>query len=173
MDTENPAKERGSNTVPGCAPHSYGEPDEPAAGLSPVFILFAVFLVGAAAVAGSVKSGKLNLNRFFNVPQSGAQANPAPIAAPRAAAKPAAPAPPLKPDTFVVTSISIGQPSFAIINGTSRVEGDPVEAPGATGWKVKRITDGEVLLQNGSTITTIPLSAPGIKPLDDQLHPLN
>ena len=73
----------------------------------------------------------------------------------------------------MVTSISLGEPSFAIINGRSLIVGDPVAAPGVTGWKVSRIVDGAVLLQNGSTFTSLPLSLPGIKPLDDQLHPLN
>jgi hypothetical protein len=91
--------------------------------------------------------------------------------APRPAPVVTIPAP--KAGTFVVTAISLGQPSFAIVNGKSRIEGDPVEAPGVTGWKVKQIVDGAVYLQNGATVTSIPLSLPGIKPLDDKLQPLN
>lgn len=170
MDIETPSKPA-PNAAPVC--QSYPPPDEsllePASGLSAGFIIFAVLLIGAAAVAGSLKSGKLNLNKFFNVPptavaQGVRSAIAIPVAIPVAA---------LKQDTFVVSSISLGQTGFAIINGQSRVEGDPVDAPGVTGWKVKRIGDGMVWLQNGSTLTSIPLSTPGIKPLDDQLHPLN
>jgi hypothetical protein len=155
-------------------PPEIEEPKPPL--FSAKFVIFAIFLVGAAAIAGSVKSGRISLNRYFNVPgaiapaQAPAPQTPAHQSAPTA---PAAPVAPLKPDAFVVTSISLGQPSIAIINGTSRVEGDAVEAPGVTGWKVKQIVDGAVVLQNGSTLTTLPLSTPGIKPLDDELHPLN
>ena len=124
-----------------------------------LFIIFAVLLIGGAVVAGLVESGKLSLNKFFNAPKSAAIAAP-PVPAPKAG-------------TFVVTSISMGQSSFAIINGKSRVEGDPVEAPGVLGWKVSRITDDAVWLKNGSTLTALPLTMPGMKPLDDTLHPLN
>jgi hypothetical protein len=107
----------------------------------------------------------LNLNHFFNVPKPAAQA--------QAQVHAAAPVAPLKAGAFVVTSISLGQPSIAIINGTSHAEGDPIEAPGVTGWKVMRIGDGTVWVQNGSTVAALPLTLPGIKPLDDELHPLN
>jgi hypothetical protein len=138
------------------------------------FVIFAILVIGAAAVGGSVQSGKISLNRFFNLPKSAALAPAALVLPAHAAPAPSAmPVPALKPDAFVVTSISLGQPSIAIINGTSRVEGDPVEAPGLTGWKVRQIEDGAVVLQNGSTLATLPLSTPGIKPLDDELHPLN
>jgi len=154
--------------------------------LSVRFIIFTIVVIAAAIFAASVKSGRVSLDHFFNAPKPGAQA---PAAGHSASVAPAAtPAPPvtnavqavaalvapsLPPDTFVVSSISIGQPSFAIINGVSRVEGDPVEAPGVTGWKVRQITEDAVLLQNGSTVTPVPLSAPGIQPLDDSLKPLN
>jgi hypothetical protein len=148
------------------------------------FVVFAIFVIGAAAVGGAVQSGRISLDRlppnpFFNAPKAVAAPAQAPVAAAAAPAPHVAPAatpapvPPLKPDTFVVTSISIGAPSFAIINGTSRVEGDPVEAPGVTGWRVRQIVDGAVVLQNRSTLATLPLSTPGFKPLDDELHPLN
>jgi len=158
-------------------PPEIDEPSEPLFSIK--FVIFAVLVVGAAAVGGSVQSGRVSLNRFFNVPAATAPAPVQPVPATKALAPHAAPAPsaapipPLKPDTFVVTSISLGQPSIAIINGSSHVEGDPVEAPGVTGWKVRQIVDGAVVLQNGSTLATLPLSTPGIKPLDDELHPLN
>lgn len=85
----------------------------------------------------------------------------------------AKPAPTPKPGTFVVTSISLGHPSYAIINGISRTEGAPVEAKGVTGWKVSRITDGGILLMNGSAVYPIRLSLPDIRPLNDSLRPLN
>lgn len=154
--------------------------DDPEPLFSVKFVIFAVLVIGAAAIGGAVQSGKISLNQYFNTPKAAmfvsAGVTPAAHAGPGAGAKTAptpVPAPPLKPDAFVVTSISIGQPSFAIINGTSRLQGDPVDAPGVTGWKVRQILDDSVILQNGSTLATLPLSAPGIKPLDDQLHPLN
>jgi hypothetical protein len=153
---------------------------DPEAFLSAKFVIFAIIVISAAAVGGSVQSGRISLNRFFPakaaVQAPAASAVPAAPGAPAAHAAPAAVAVPvaaLNPDAVVVTSISIGQPSFAIINGTSRVVGDAVEAPGVTGWKVKQIVDGAVLLQNGATVTSVPLSTPGIKPLDDTLHSLN
>ena len=90
-----------------------------------------------------------------------------------AAAVPAKPIAPPKEGTFVVSSISLGQPSIAIINGQSRVQGDPVEAAGVTGWTVSQITEDAVVLRNGVTLASIPLATPGIKPLNDELHPLN
>ena len=148
--------------------------DPPAPIFSVKFVIFAILVIGAAGVGGAVQSGKISLNQFFNAskPHVFVSAGVAPSAHPAPAAA-AAPVPALKPDAFVVTSISIGQPSFAIINGTSRLQGDAVEAPGVTGWKVRQILDDSVVLQNGSTLATLPLSAPGMKPLDDQLHPLN
>jgi hypothetical protein len=148
---------------------------EPRAGSAVAFAIFAVLVIGAATVAGLVKSGKLDLNKFFNVPKPAAQRQPAvPAPAHTAAARPpAAAAAPLKPGAFVVTSISIGQPSFAIINGRSRSEGDALEAPGVTGWSVARITEEAVLVRNGSTYASLPLSTPDMKPLDDSLKPLN
>jgi hypothetical protein len=135
------------------------------------FVIFAILVISMATFAGLLKSGRISLNRYFSTSTAAVQAPAHATAAIHAATPPPVPAP--AAGTFVVTSISIGQPSFAIINGTSRVAGDPVEAPGATGWTVKQIVDGAVILQNGSTLTTIPLSTPGIKPLDDDLHPLN
>ena len=185
---ETPVNQPGSDAS---RPPDHGQADsEPAFGLSWMFILFAVLVIGAAAVAGSVRSGKLNLNQYFSVPKPAAQAHPVQAAQVARPGEPAhtaqastaskairgalvIPPAPLKPNTFVVTSISLGEPSFAIINGRSLIVGDPVAAPGVTGWKVSRIVDGAVLLQNGSTFTSLPLSLPGIKPLDDQLHPLN
>jgi hypothetical protein len=138
------------------------------------FVIFAIFVIGGAGLGGAVQSGRISLNRFFNAPKAVVRQAPVQTVARHAAPAPsAAPVPPLKPGTFVVSSISIGAPSFAIINGISRVEGDPVEAPGVTGWKVRLIVDGAVVLQNGSTLTSLPLSTPGIQPLDDQLKPLN
>jgi hypothetical protein len=68
----------------------------------------------------------------------------------------------------------MGDPSIAIINGISHAVGDEVDAPGVSGWKVKRIGEDAVVLENGSTEKTVPLSVDdGLKPLDDGLHPLN
>jgi hypothetical protein len=145
--------------------------------LSAKFVIFAVLVISAAGLGGAAQSGRISLTRLFHAKAAvQAQAAGAPLAAPVATgarAPAAAPVAALNPGTFVVTSISIGQPSFAIINGTSRVEGDAVEAAGVAGWKVKQIVDGAVVLQNGSTVASVPLSTPGIKPLDDSLHALN
>jgi len=168
MATETPIREPAPNAA--AVSYSAQMDPEPASGVSAGFIIFAVVLIGAAGIAGSVNSGKLNLNKYLSLSKPPAQVA-APAAVPVAA--PAAPVAPLKPDAFVVTSISLGQPSIAIINGTSRIEGDPIEAPGVTGWKVKRIVDGAVWLQNGATVASLPLTLPGIKALDDNLHPLN
>ena len=132
-----------------------------------MFVILAILIIGAAGVGGAVQSGKLSLNKYFSTSKPATQA--------KSSAAPAASVTPLKPGVFVVTAISLGQPSYAIINGKSRVEGDDVEAPGVTGWKVNRIMDGVVWLQNGKAFTPLPLTVqmPGIKPLNDQLHPLN
>jgi len=187
--------------APQAAPQGYiryapEEPcPEPEAFLSLRFVIFAVVMIGGATAGGLIQSGKIPLNGLSKIPaavaalathplQAGKASPAGPAAQPLqavsavihrvvAAAPTATPVPPLKPDAFVVTSISMGQPSIAIINGTSRVEGDPVEAPGVTGWKVSRIVDGAVVFQNGSALATVLLSTPGLNPLNDQLHPLN
>ncbi len=176
------------------------ETDPPQGFFSAKFVIIAILAAGALTFAGLIQTGKISLHRSSTTPKASAPptalawvtnslsttkaalaANSArvseeiPPANSNRTTKPVPPAPvaPLKPDTFTVTSISIGQPSIAIINGISRAEGDPVEAPGVTGWRVRQILDDTVILQNGPTQTTLPISTPGIKPLDDQLHPLN
>jgi len=168
MNSETSLSGPGSSAVQNVASADDGQ-SEPSAGRSFAFIVFAVLLIGVAAVAGMLQSGKLNLNQYFNVPKAGATA----IAAVVTHVASAAPVAPLKPNAFVVTSISLGQPSYAIINGQSRTEGDALTAPGVTGWKVRQIADGVVSVQNGSTVTALGISTPGIKPLNDELHPLN
>ena len=209
MDADNPVKEPAPKAAPSYQAFSTeADLEEPARCFSPGFIVFAVVVIGVAAIAGSIKSGKINLNWFFNVPKVASQAAGAHVfantrgtaatpgmtaaasgmtataSAPTAAAHaaPGAPGvhgtptgavPPLKPGAFIVTSISLSPPAFAIINGRSRIVGDPVEAPGVIGWKVARVMDGAVILQNGGSFATLPLTAPGLKPLDDELKPLN
>jgi hypothetical protein len=137
------------------------------------FVIFSILVIGAGALGGAIQSGRISLNQYFNTPKAQVLVSAANPKAHGSPAPSATPAPAFKPDTFIVTSISIGQPSFAIINGTSRVVGDHVEAPGVAGWKVRQIIDGAVVLQNGPTLVSLPLTTPGIKPLDDALHPLN
>ena len=139
---------------------------------SPRFLIFAIVAVVAAAIAGLIQSGKLPF-----LPHA---ASTSPTAAGAAQSHPsllhptAAVAVPLpKPGAFTVTTISLVPPRFAIINGKSRVEGDSIDAPGVTGWKIAHIVDGAVLIQNGSTSAWLPETLPGIKPLNDQLHALN
>lgn len=131
------------------------------------FAILATVLIAVAAVGGAVKSGKISLNGLFGKAKSGTpefvSVQSTQVAHPQA----------LQPGTFVVTSISLTEPSFAIINGISRAVGAPLEAPGVTGWKVARIMDGSVVVQNGATYTTLPLTTPEMKALDDNLKPLN
>ena len=143
-----------------CTPYVEPEPM-----FSTKFIIVAVLVIGAAVVAGVFESGKLNLQQFM--PSKGAVLQTLPVTVQLAAV----PLP--KPGTFTVTAISLGQTGFAIINGKSRLVGDALEVPGVTGWKVKQILDGAVLIQNGPTVASLPLTLPGMKPLNDQLHPLN
>jgi hypothetical protein len=157
--------------------------NEPEAFLSARFVVFTVFVMSAAVFGGLLQSGKLSTHRTVavakpaivpGVPQVAAAKPTIPTAAAHhVALPPPASAPPPKPDAFVVTTISLGQPSIAIINGVSHAEGDILNAPGAKGWRVRKIMDGAVILQNGTTLATIPGSFPSLKPLDDQLHPLN
>jgi hypothetical protein len=192
MDAQNPANPPPA-AAPVCPPYSDPVEIRPEPFLSMRFVIFAVLVIALAIAAALLKTGKGSLNDFFSAPKPVPQSTPA---APQPKAKPAMtvvqakspaipaaihsvavaspkPAEPPKPGTFVVTSISLSQPSFAIINGKARFVGDNVEVPGATGWKVSQIADGFVYLQNGTTFTTLPLNTPSIKPLDDQLKPLN
>jgi hypothetical protein len=144
---------------------------EPAPFLSAKFMLFTVVVMTVAVALGL--HGKLPFIHFSKTSTPGEQAS-GPVAAIAAmVSRPAPSAPPLNTSALVVTSISLGQPSFAIINGVSRTVGDSVDAPGVTGWKIKAITEGTVLLQNGTSVASLTLSDPGLKPLNDDLHPLN
>jgi hypothetical protein len=147
---------------------------EPAPFLSVKFILFTLVVMTASialGLHGKIPSIPFNIP-FIKTAAPAAQTQPVAPAA-TANAAPAAPVPPLNPAAFTVTSISLGQPSFAIINGVARSVGDSVDSPGVTGWKVKNIMEGTVLLQNGSSFATLTQSTPGINPLNDTLHPLN
>jgi hypothetical protein len=140
--------------------------------LSGKFVAFAIFVISIAAGAGLVQSGRISVAKYIDTRKVAAVAPFVAAIIPKSAQVPAVPAPPA--GTFTVTSISIGDPSFAIINGVSRSVGDPVDTNGVTGWKVKQIGDEVVVLQNGTTVTSVPLTIPdGLKPLDDSLHPVN
>lgn len=146
---------------------------EPAPFFSAKFVIFTVVVMTAAVALGL--HGAILFSHFRKTGAAAAQA-PGPMAAIVALVKPAPSAPPVPPlntAAFVVTSISLGQPSFAIINGASRTVGDSVDGPGAVGWKIKAIMEGTVLLQNGTSFATLTLTDPGLKPLNDDLHPLN
>jgi hypothetical protein len=172
------------------------EPEpEPEALFSAKFVVFCIFVIGAGALAGGIQSGQIPVQRYLHLPVSSgstvslapSSATPAPAAhaAPAAVAVPAkvapaaliaaTPAPPISfpAKTFVVSSISIGNPSIAIINGISRVKGDLVETDSVKGWTVRQIRENAVVLQNAATLETIPLSTPELNPLDDTLKPLN
>ena len=66
------------------------------------------------------------------------------------------------PNSFRVTSILLGNPSLAVINGRSYEEGQFLRVPrGSTvRAKVYRITDGKVLLQIDDKLYTAPLRRP-------------
>lgn len=132
------------------------------------FVVFAIFVISAAAVAGSAQSGRISLSKYlkFAKMEAMAPASGAPAAA-------VTPVPVFKADAFVVTSISAAEPPFAIINGVSHTVGDTVEAPGVTGWSVREIGNGRVWFQNGSSVASVAMTTPGLNPLNDQLHPLN
>jgi hypothetical protein len=170
-------------------------PPEPEAAPKPFlsvgFVIFSVVVIGAAGLGGAVQSGRISLDRFFNAPQtigsgslSFAPSAPGAHAAPKAPVlpppPPSAPAPSVPaapksfpPKTFVVSSISIGNPSFAIINGVSYTKDKEVQSDTVKGWIVRQITENSVILQNGDTAETVPLNSPDLKPLDDTLQPLN
>jgi hypothetical protein len=175
---------------------------EPVTFLSAKLVAFAVVVFAAATVAGLVRSGRLEISGFGVKPAAVVSAGApvsadatTPVAANPVAAqkpvmvtqkpvsfvanaavqpvKPVAPSPTLPAGTFTVSSISVGNPSFAIINGTAKVAGDAVEANGVTGWSVRQITESTVVLQNGSGVAELPLTSPGLNPLNDKLNPLN
>ena len=73
-------------------------------------------------------------------------------------------------DLLHVTSISLGKPRLALINGRQVSEGESFTVPGADHkseftFLVQRITDGEVELSDGTQSITAALSLPQRKPL--------
>lgn len=62
--------------------------------------------------------------------------------------------------SFLVTSILVGNPSLAVINGRAYMEGEFVRLPksaGAVRVRVQRIADGTVQLQTPVQMITAPL----------------
>jgi hypothetical protein len=98
------------------------------------------------------------------------QAANAPVATPEA---PVA-AGPLEPDQFSVTSILLGAPSYAIINGKSYAVGEYLRPsrnrdaknaaaiPAGARIRVQRITDGQVTLVASSQVLSVPLRRPSL-----------
>ncbi|MFN2509611.1 MAG: hypothetical protein ABR589_12670 [Chthoniobacterales bacterium] len=78
---------------------------------------------------------------------------------------PVAPTVPVGPELLRTTSISLGQPRLAVINGKALTEGESLTVKTAGGiavdLRVVRITDGQVELANGSQIVTSRLSMEG------------
>ncbi|MGB8168437.1 MAG: hypothetical protein WCF18_13150 [Chthoniobacteraceae bacterium] len=71
--------------------------------------------------------------------------------------------------SFKLTSILLGEPSLAIINGRTYSEGEYLRAPKTAAiagtpapqrTRVFRINDGHVVLQNGEQLITLPLLRP-------------
>jgi hypothetical protein len=84
----------------------------------------------------------------------------------------------LDPSQFKITSILLGSPSLAVINGRAYGEGEYLKAakaaatPGATPVaapapapariRLQQITDGSVVLQCGEQSLTVPFHRPGL-----------
>lgn len=78
------------------------------------------------------------------------------------------------PSGFRVTSILLGNPSMAVINGRSYEEGQFLRMPRGGPQvlvRVYRIGDGQVWLQSGGSVFTVPLKRPelGERKLEEQL----
>lgn len=104
---------------------------------------------------------------------------------PAAAAEAPAAAGPLDPDQFSVTSILLGSPSLALINGQSYAVGERIRParrsskdkdkdakalPANAVVYVRKISDGYVMLQSSNQVLSVPLKRPTLsehKPEDD------
>jgi hypothetical protein len=79
----------------------------------------------------------------------------------------------LDPSIYKVTSILLGSPSLAVINGRSYEEGQFLRVPkGSTVRpRVFRILDGQVIIQIDTQMMTIPLSRPelGERKIEEEL----
>lgn len=201
MELARPAEPPASIAVPTPAPapaavpppaqfRSYPRDEYVEPPTSPKFLILAIIAVVATILAAVIQSA-INRHNQPATPAAHAAARVHPVAPAHAAtsASPAhsvtpaglitpvrliaaIPVPTPKPGVFTVTTISLAEPRFAIVNGVSRFEGDFLEAHGVTNWKLTRIADGAILIQNGPTSTWLPLSAPRIRPLNDKLNPL-
>jgi hypothetical protein len=86
----------------------------------------------------------------------------------------AEPARAISEKTFVVTSILVGNPSLAVINGRAYMEGELVRLPKAAGQvrvRVQRIADGTVQLQAPAQMITASLRRAelGPKKIEEEL----
>lgn len=85
------------------------------------------------------------------------------------------------PDKYSVTSILLGRPSLAVINGKSYGEGEFIRngrskgAPAMAKVQVRQIADGQVILASGDQTAAIPLRRPQLSEhkSDDDLVPLS
>lgn len=135
----------------------------------------AVAQIAPAAPAAPAAAASPAATAHPSASPAGPATAPAQAATAAVVAKPSPPPLPtaFPPDTFVVSSISIGQPSFAIINGISRVKNELVETDKVKGWTVRQINGDSVVLQNDGVLETVPLNTPKFNALDDTLKPLN
>jgi hypothetical protein len=122
---------------------------------------FALILLGSASLASAQSAAELNIKSRSSFSLPATTRNPFwPVGWTKPSAVPVGPqvATPqapvqtvIRPDDFVVSSISIGALSLAVINRKAYSEGEIIPIPGAPagkpGAQVYSIRDGEVLLR--------------------------
>ena len=84
--------------------------------------------------------------------------------------------PALDEKSFKVTSILLGNPALAVINGRAYSEGEFLRLPKTAGplrVRVQRIADGMVMLQHDKQALNVPLFRPELEPKAQELEVLN
>ncbi len=93
--------------------------------------------------------------------------------APPTAAAPAVVKSTIDPNHYKITSILLGSPSLAVINGRAYEEGEYLKTPRSKDAapagqvaplriRVQQITDSAVILQHAEQMVTVPFSRPGL-----------
>lgn len=96
--------------------------------------------------------------------------------APATAKAEAAPQPLLNERSFRVTSILLGSPSLAVINGRAYSEGEYIRMPKETGGlrvRVQRISDGLVMLQHDQQMLSVQLTRAELGPKKPEMEYLS
>jgi hypothetical protein len=90
-------------------------------------------------------------------------------------AGPAAPRPAVDESSFRVTSILLGNPALAVINGRAYSEGEYLRMPKGTPVRIRvqRIADGGVVLQTADQVLNVALhrAEAGLKKVEEELLP--